>query len=112
VIPLGRDGKTVWRGASPLKAIYVLAPPAQISRRDRIVIRPLSPRRAFLELLRNTFNNMIVDPARLTRQFDLAARLARKIPVKSLSFPRRLERLPAVREAIERDFGGNGNDAW
>jgi hypothetical protein len=104
VIPLGRDGGMCWSGAAPLRAIYVLTRPLKRSRSDRIAIRPLSPRRAVLELLRNTFNNIIVEPDRLRRQLDLAARLARKIPVRSLSFPRRLQRLPAVREAILSDL--------
>lgn len=102
VIPLGR--KLFCRDVSPLRAIYVLTFPAGSSRNDRITIRALSPRRAFLELLKDTFNAMVLEPARLTRQFDLAARLAGKVPVKSLSFPRSLDRLPSVREAILSDL--------
>ncbi len=102
VIPLER--KLFCQDASRLRAIYVLTFPGGSSRSDRITIRALSPRRAFLELLKNTFNAMVLEPARLTRQFDLAARLASRIPVRSLSFPRRLGRLPAVREAILRDL--------
>lgn len=100
VIPLP-DDKICWRGAPPLKAIFVLEPPSTRPRSDGITIRSLSPRRAFLEILKNTFNLMVVEPARLERQFDLAWRLARRVPVKSLSYPRALERLPAVREAIQ-----------
>jgi hypothetical protein len=100
VIPLEQDAKVFWRDATPLKAIYVLTPPTGGSRSHRITIRLLSPRRAFVELLKNTFNTVVVDPARLRRQFDLAARLVGKVPVKSVSFPRRLARLPAVRETI------------
>ena len=103
VIPLGLDGKMFCREASPLKAIYVLTPPSENSGSERITIRTVSPRRACLELLKNTFNAVVVEPARLRRQFDLAARLASRIPVKSLSFPRRLARLAAVREAILSD---------
>jgi hypothetical protein len=104
VIPLGRDGKSHRREPAPLRAIYVLAPPRESARRDRIVIRALSPRRAVLELLRNTFNTVILDPDRLGRQFDLVGRLASEIPVKVLSFPRTLARLPEVREAIQLDL--------
>ncbi len=103
VIPLGRQERMLCQGVHRLRAIYALAPPVENSRGDRITIRPFSPRRAVLELLKNTFNAVIVEPARLRRQFDLAARLASRIPVKSLSFPRRLARLPAVREAILSD---------
>lgn len=104
VIPLGKDQTMVWQEVSPLKAIYVLRPPWETPRGDRITIRPLSPRQAFVELLKNTFNAMVVEPARLERQFEVTARLANRIPVKSLSFPRNLARLPAVREAIESDL--------
>lgn len=103
VIPLARGGTRAASDPVPLGAIYVLAPPAR-QRRRRIVIRHLSPRRACLELLRHTFNPIVVDPGRLRRQLALAARLARRIPVKSLSFPRGLARLDAVRQAIEADL--------
>ena len=102
VISLDRHRSS--RAPTPLKAIYVLNPPRASSRREQIVIRPLSRRAAFVELLRNTFNPVIVEPKRLRRQFDLAARLASTVPVKSVSFPRTLDRLPAVREAILSDL--------
>lgn len=102
VIPLPPNGKT----SAPLGAIYVLRPPDRDARGQRIVIRRLSARQACLELLRNTFNAVVVEPARLRRQLTLVARLARTVPVKSLSFPRGLTWLPAVREAIEADLLG------
>jgi hypothetical protein len=67
------------------------------------MIRSLSPRRAFVELTRNTFNACVLDAARLARQFDLAARVAATVPVKTLTYPRGLDRLAAVRAAIEAD---------
>lgn len=104
VIPLGRDGKPSWRSAAPLKAIYVLRPPLEGRRDARISVRALSRRRAFVELVRNTFNAIVLEPARLSRQFDLAASLSSRIPVKALSFPRSLARLAEVRAAIESDL--------
>ena len=104
VIPLAGDGKMFWGHASPLRAIYVLTPPPGRGRSDRIAIRPLSLRRACVALLQSTFNALVVEPARLARQLDLTATLARQVPVRSLSFPRRLARLPAVREAILSDL--------
>src|SRR5206468_7911950 len=103
----GRGGKLVFplgaratRDAAPLRALYVLCP-----RRTGgdVVIRPLSPRRAFVELTRNTFNACVLDAARLARQFDLAARVAAAVPVKTLTYPRGLDRLAAVRTAVEAD---------
>ncbi len=104
VIPLAEEGNGYCREPSPLKAIYVLDAPPRHPQKERTTIRPFSPRRAFVELVRSTFNPLVVDPPRLRRQFDLAALLAREIPVRSLSFPRRLARLPAVREAILADL--------
>ena len=103
----GRGGKLIFplgvhaaRDAAPLRALYVLRP-----RRTggAVTIRSLSPRRAFVELTRNTFNACVLDTARLTRQFDLAARVAAAVPVKTLTYPRGLDRLAAVRAAIEAD---------
>ncbi len=101
VIPL--EPYQAAQAAVPLKTIYVLRPPAPGPQRTRVTIRTLSQRRACLELIASTFNPVVVEPARLKRQFDLAARLARRIPVKSLSFPRSIACLPAVREAILAD---------
>ena len=51
--------------------------------------------RAFVELVRGSFNVVVVEPARLARQFKLAAWLSTSVPVKSLSFPRTLGGLAA-----------------
>lgn len=97
-IPHGASGPRT----APLAAVYVLAPPER--RAERVAIRPLTPRRAFVELTRNTFNALVVEPDRLARQLDLGARLAAAVPVKALAMPRGLERLPRVRDAILADL--------
>ncbi len=104
VIPLDRNGKMYRQEPLPLRAIYVLTPPPRSSRIPRISIRSLSPRRAFVELLKGTFNTIVVEPARLERQFDLATRLAARVPVRSLSYPRDLRRISQVRESILREL--------
>ncbi|HEV8471307.1 MAG TPA: hypothetical protein VGR82_00915 [Methylomirabilota bacterium] len=85
-----------------LRALYVLRPGAA----GRVAIASLSPRQAFVELTRNTFNDCVVDRHRLARQFALAARVAVSVPIKSLAYPRALERLAAVREAVQADLAG------
>ncbi len=87
---------------APLRAFYLL--PAGGAARKRISLRRLRPRQAFLALVANTFNPVITERGRLARQFQTAARLAEALPVKALSYPRGLERLPAVVEAVERDL--------
>ena len=101
IIPLG--GARSRRTPAPLKAIYMLTPPGARTL-PRVVIRRLSPRRAFLELVRNTFNMSVDEPARLERQFALATRLALSIPVKTLSYPREFGRLAEARDAILADL--------
>jgi hypothetical protein len=90
----------------PLRAIVILVKPSTRRRGDGITIRRLAPWRGCLELIGGTFNAMVVEPARLTRQLDLAARIAARVPVFSLSYPRRLSRLPAVVGAVSSRLAG------
>lgn len=90
--------------SAPLRALYVLNPPNPKSRPSRIQIRRLAPRQALLALLKNTFNTIEVHPERLQRQFQNAARLAQSVPIRRLSYPRSLDQLPAVREAVLSDL--------
>jgi hypothetical protein len=87
-----------------LHAMYVLAPPAPGTEIRQVSIKTLSSRQACLALIGNTFNAMITDPDRLKRQFDQAASLAARVPVKSLAYPRDLGRLPAVVRAVQADL--------
>ena len=102
IIPLV-DGEHC-AGAVPLKALYVLRPPTPTRASRRISIRTLSPRYACLELIANTFNLIITDRDRLARQFRWAAGLAAAIPVKSLSYPRKLAQVSRLVEIICRDL--------
>ncbi|HEV8525240.1 MAG TPA: hypothetical protein VGQ71_12130 [Terriglobales bacterium] len=85
----------------PLGAMYLL--PSPRSRCSTISIRRVPQRRAFLALLKNTFNTSIAERARLQQQFSFANRVLAKIPVRSLRYPRNLELVPAVAQAIVAD---------
>lgn len=85
----------------PLQALYVL--PHKPSK-SRILIRRLSGRASFLPIVQNTFNDTVLHPDRLKQQFAFAGRLVSLIPIKRLSYPRRLDRLPAVADAILADI--------
>jgi hypothetical protein len=98
-------------GPVPVKAIYALASPDKTSQKQGITIEPLSSRDGFLKLIENTFNYRLVDPARLGRQFTENTRLANTTPVRMLSYPRVLSRLPQVREAILRDLNADSAEA-
>ncbi len=90
--------------AVPLRALYVLRSPASRRALKHIAIRSLTQRQACLALIANTFNTVITEPPRPERQFNWAARLAGVVPVKSLSYPRRLSHIPAVVAAIHKDL--------
>jgi hypothetical protein len=104
IIPL--DGDRTCASPVPLRIMYALGSPSDRAGESSVRIEPLSPRRSFLTILSNTFNYVILDPPRLQRQFAETARLATVIPVKQLSYPRRVSSLSAVREAILSDLDG------
>jgi len=101
VIPLDDGGDAPGRRAVPLRALYVVRVGPVTA---PVTLRRLTPQEAFVELTRNTFNACDVGPHRLSRQLDVAARVALAVPVKRLSYPRGFERLAGAREAVERDL--------
>lgn len=84
-------------GPLPLKAVYVLAGGR------RWAIRRLGASESFLEVVRATFNTIVTDGRRLARQFQFARDMVATLPIKQLSFPRRLSTLRDVRGAILAD---------
>ncbi|MCL6566521.1 MAG: hypothetical protein K6U09_08875 [Acidobacteriia bacterium] len=102
ILPLGEDQ---WhRRPAPLRVLYVLDAAEGASSSQRIRIQKLSPSRGLVELLRGTFNAVITEPERLKQQFLQTAELARAIAVKRLCYPRELQQLAAVREAVLADL--------
>jgi hypothetical protein len=87
----------------PLVALYSLAAPSG-NVADDVSIELTSPREAFLELVRNTFNRRLTYPERLQRQLHANTDLANVLTVKRLRHPRVLERLRSVRASIEFDM--------
>jgi hypothetical protein len=69
-----------------------------------VSIEPLSPREAFVELVKSTFNRRLVNPQRLERQFGVMAGLADVISVKKLAYPRAIDRLQDVRRMVLADL--------
>src|SRR5207245_11738847 len=102
ILPL--DRKQSCSKPVPLRAIYSLSGPREVLRKQRIRFEPLSPRQAFLALVKNTFNPRILDTDRLQRQLKEAARLVSLVPVRKVSFPRVVSRLSSVRDAILGDL--------
>ena len=102
VIPLRSEESC--RIPVPLRSIYVLNSPATARPGQKVTIRRLSRRAAFVALIQNTFNFKMIVPDRLKRNFFFSSSLASKIPVKALSYPRTWTSLAAVRDAVLRDL--------
>jgi hypothetical protein len=90
--------------SAPLRAIYVLAAPREVYRKQRIRVTPLSPRETFVELVRNTFNYLVTDSERLQRQHSESAQVAMRVPARRISHPRVLAMIPALSDAILADL--------
>jgi hypothetical protein len=90
----------------PLKAIYAVTAPVNACRTSDVSIEPLSPREAFVCLLRATFNRRIQCQARLARQFAAMTTIANRITVRRLSYPRSIDRLSEVRDRIIAESRG------
>jgi hypothetical protein len=87
------------RSPVPLRAIYVLSPP----RRRRVIsIARIEPRQAVGRLLAHTHRLDLTDRNRLVAELDALSRLAARVPVFELAFPRDLKRLAALRTAVLR----------
>lgn len=102
VIPLASTQSA--NAAVPLGALYVLQSPNRISNRSTIRLSRLRPRAALLELVKHTFNRLLVDSDRLRRQFETASHLAASVPVRKLSYARDLMSLSQLRDALVRDL--------
>jgi hypothetical protein len=87
-----------------IKALYSLTAPRDACRTKGASIDPLSPREAFVELLKATINRRLVSPRRLSRQFDVMSSLAARIPIRKLSYPRMIECLQEVRALVLSDL--------
>jgi hypothetical protein len=98
VLPL--DSARYESRAVPMRAIYVLSAPREVYRRQNIRIEPLSARETFIELIRNTFNYLLIGPERLQRQFCQSQQLSMRLPASRISYPRLLSTLHSVPDAI------------
>jgi hypothetical protein len=88
----------------PLTAIYILSNSSEVRKKSDIVIEPLSPRESFIALVRCAFRLDITDRDMLTRQFRFLERVASRVSVRRLIYPREFNLLPAVRGAILNDL--------
>lgn len=101
VLSLGN--RQAWRSPAPTDSLYILAAPDPTACVQTPEIRHLSRRDACISLVRNTFNTVIQGPARQARQFKMATELAASLEIRSLVYPRGLQRISEVVDAIVAD---------
>jgi hypothetical protein len=99
IVPL--DGELSCNRSAPLAAVYVLSDPDL--EHHQCSIEPLSAHDSCIELLRNTFNSKVLEPRRNAQLLTLFSDLARRVPVRSLAYPRRFSILPDVVNAVVAD---------
>lgn len=86
----------VWH-AVPLRAIFALPSDSGAA---TLSIQRARGHGALLPLIKNTFEATLFSRRRLEQQFRFASRLTKSVPVNLLSYPRRMDLLPAVVAAI------------
>jgi len=89
-------------GEFPLGAVYFLAPSTNPDIRTEFA--SLSPLNGALGLMSNVYSPEIIKGDLAARSLDFATRVAETVPVRVVSYFRSFEGLPALREAILRDF--------
>jgi hypothetical protein len=101
-IPIGSGRFGAFHGSSlPLACLYLP------ERREggSIEIQEVSPRDAFIELVRHSFSPNLVEAAGLQAgRMEIFARLVTRIPVRRLLYPSGFEHLDRVAETILRDL--------
>ena len=94
-------GSSEVRPHRPLEALILLAPPQDGEEEQEIRLRALAGLELFQTLTASTMNYRLQTPDRLARQFAFASRLANRLPVYALHYPRRHDVFPEVVRALE-----------
>ena len=89
---------------APLRALYVISAKAEDA---GIAIRRLGGRAEFLTLIQHTFNDSVLDRTRVKQQFAFARQLVGMVNLRALSYPKQLDLLPAIADAVLADAQRN-----
>jgi hypothetical protein len=99
---MGKRGRSVAAGFGqdplPLRRIYVLA------EGEALAVEPLPPRAALLELVRHSYAVRALRSAGASSNFLRCASLAKTVSVRRLRRPQRLQALPELVRAVEKDL--------
>ena len=88
---------------TPVNSCYILEAPGTVAQGEGVVVRKLSFGEACMGLVRNSYNTIISEPDRHTRQFKFVAELAANLSLMSLTYPRELSKISDVVDAVVRD---------
>lgn len=106
VSPIGPTGKRFYRipvtdrPRVPLSRLYLLEDSTGAP-----TIDPIPPAKRVGELMRNIYlPELVAEVGSIERHFEECATLARQVPVKRLTYPRRMDALPATYDTIEHDL--------
>lgn len=94
------DGWRFAEGQVPLRRVYLLDEHED----DRVSVDRVGPRDAIVALLSHTYVLDVLDRDRLAAQFARVCAASPAAEVRRLSYPRALDRLPAVHAAIREDL--------
>ena len=100
-LPLDKRRATFEPYAQPLGAIYILAP--RISEITAPRIEDMTPREAFLELVKNTYMNWVLDRALRAAEFDSAAKIVDSVRIRRVVAHSDPKRIGALCELIVKD---------
>ena len=95
----GNVGLSFFNEAAPLRRIFFLAPPDEIED-NSVSIARLSPRNAFMELVKFMYLIDITDRQRLRQEFERLSRVAALPLFYRLTFPRDFSLLAGVHKAV------------
>jgi hypothetical protein len=84
----------------PIQGVFFLAPPSEAEETGRIEITSVNPKDAFIDMYKQFFNLDINDLKWLKQSFVTLGRVRKWPRFAKLSYPRQLDLLPSVQEAI------------
>ena len=92
-----------WSGWEALQTrVKAVLGPKAAAYDGRVLLSRLSPGEACMAIIGNSFQLDVTDRCRAADVFAVASRIAERVPVFSLVYPRDFARLPEVHEAILR----------
>ena len=90
---------------APLQRIFVLIPQTEMGANKSAAINAISPRDAFMELVKYSYRLEFADRKGLKAEFYSLGSMAASLECRQLTYHRDLSRLATIHKAILRDLG-------